>query len=129
MENEAALFIPVEKKSIDKAFEYLAEKGHDRIYFYTNSSIGKLSDLSVDHVYFKLKGEKVVSLRSDFIELVTENPSDRRLPAAKYYYAYRNLQWLDQPIELPNIKYFKSGKALRNDVPGACIVLDPLSNK
>jgi len=82
-----------------------------------------------EHIYFKLKGEKTVSSAADFMELATENPNDRKLPVAKYYYSYKNLQWLDQPIKLTELKYFKTGTTLRNDAPGACVILDPLFSR
>ena len=44
----------------------------------------------------------------------------------EYYYGFKNLRWLNNQIELKNLEYFESRKNLRNDVPGACIIKDPI---
>jgi predicted transport protein len=120
---KAALYAPTERVHIDKALELLKER--DKLYFYTNANIGSLFDLSIESIYFKLKGEKAISLQADFIELVTGNPDETRLPKARYYYGYKNLRFLNQPIEQTDLRYFKTGNPLSNSTPGACIILDP----
>jgi predicted transport protein len=120
---KAALFVPIEKIHIDKAFELLKERG--MLHFYTNANIAKLADLVIDKIYFKLKHEQTISVKADFIELITENPDKDRLPKAKYYYGYKNLQLMNQPIDLVDLQYFKTGNSLGVHVPGACIITDP----
>ena len=127
--NTPALFVPVERHWINEAFDYF-NKGKEKVYFTTSSGIGAAAQLSIEHVYFKLKGDKTVSAIADFIDLTTDNPVDFRLRGSegqtgKYYYGYKNLKWLKNPIDLLELKYFESQKNLRIDVPGACIILDP----
>ena len=131
-DEKPALFIPVLSQWIDEAFEYFKE-GKDILFFYTNSNIGKIQYLSADKVYFKCKGESTISAVADLVELKTENPVKFRLRGSesdtgKYYYGFRNLKWLDSPVELQDLEYYESGKNLRNDVPGACIIKDPNVN-
>jgi len=130
--NKPALFIPVLSQWIEEAIQYFKE-GKDILFFYTDSNIGKIRDLSADKVYFKCKGESTISAVADLIEVKTENPVNFRLRGSesntgKYYYGFKNLKWLDFPVELQELEYYESGKNLRNDVPGACIIKDPNIN-
>ncbi len=125
-----ALFVPVERKWIERAFDYFNE-GREKIYFYTNSGIGAAVSLEIKSVYFKLKGDREITVKADFIDLITEYPKGYRLSGSdvlsgKYYYGYKRLRWLKRPVSLIDLKYFKSEKNLRTDVPGACIILDPV---
>lgn len=129
LDKQPALFIPVQGKWISGAFEYFKE-GRDRLYFYTDSYIGQATDLGIKNVYFKLKGGNFISAKADFIDILESNPAEYRLPGPKavgkrYYYGYRNLKWLLNKVGLSDLKYFKTGTNLRNDIPGACIIIDP----
>lgn len=133
-DRKPALFIPVEEKWIQKAFECFANGSREKIYFFTNVNISSIANLNIKHIYFKLKGKTEVSVMADFIELLEENPSEHRLPGSenelgRYYYGYKNLEWLKEPVELGDLEYFKTGKKLRNDVPGACIIVDPFATE
>lgn len=126
-----ALLALVEEKWIEQAFDYFKNTGKNKLYFLTNSGIGSLSDLKARQVYFKLKGKTDISLKADFIELLDKNPSQHRLPGyetenGKYYYGYKNLRWLSSPVKLVDLKHFKSRQSLRADVPGACVIIDPV---
>lgn len=125
-----ALLGLVEEKWIEQAFGYFKNSGKEKLYFRTNSAIGAASSLDIKSVYFKLKGRTELSLKADWVELLEDNPRDYRLPGSeddlgKYYYGYKNLKWLKTPIDLVDAKRYKSGKNLRTDVPGACIIIDP----
>ena len=125
-----ALLGLVEEKWIDQAFAYFKNSGKEKLYFRTNSAIGAASSPDVKSVYFKLKGRTELSLKADWVELLEDNPRECRLPGSeddlgKYYYGYKNLRWLKTPVNLVDVKYYKSGKSLRTDVPGACIIADP----
>lgn len=123
-----ALFVPILKQWIDEAFVFFSE-GKEKLYFFTNSGIGTAGSLGIKSVYFKLKGDREITAKADFIDLLEENPDAYRLPGAKaqgkYFYGYKNLRWLKKAVSLIDLKYFKSEKNLRTDVPGACIILDP----
>lgn len=123
-----ALFVPLERKSIEQAFDYFS-KGIEKLYFYTNSGISAAASLVIKNVYFKLKGDKEITVKADFVDLVEELPNEYSLrgayPQAKYFYGYKNLRWLKNPVSLIDLKYFKSERNLRADVPGARIILDP----
>ena len=123
-----ALFVPVKGKWISEAFEYFNE-GKSKLYFYTDANIGQVTDLGVKNVYFKLKGENFISAKADFIDILEYNPDEYRLPdtkaSGKYYYGYRNLRWLFNKVALTDLQYFRTGNNLRNDIPGACIIMDP----
>jgi len=128
-EGMPALFSPVDGKWIGAAFEYF-KSGKERLYFYTNANVGKAMDLDIKNVYFKAKGEDAVSAKADFVELTEENPLGYRLPGSeketgKYYYGYKNIQWLNNAIKLVDLQYYKTSTKLRVDVPGPCIILDP----
>lgn len=128
IDNIPALFVPVEGKWIDKAFEYFKEKSP--LYFYTDSHIGRLKNLNIRKMFFKRKGDKFVSAVAEFVNITIENPINHRLKEnenvkGKYYYGFKNLKLIKHPIKLDNLKYFKSGKKLRNDTPGACIIKEP----
>ena len=125
-----ALLGLVEEKWIEQAFVYFKNGGKEKLYFCTNSSIGAASSPDIKSVYFKLKGRKELSLKADWVELLEDNPRGYRLSGSeddlgKYYYGYKNLRWLKNQVNLVDVKYYKSGKNLRTDVPGACIIVDP----
>lgn len=122
------LFVPVEGKWIDKAFEYFKEK--NILYFYTDSHIGIAKDLPIKKVFFKRKGVKFVSAVAEFVDITTENLINFRLKdneniRGKYFYGFKNLKLIKNPIRLDLLEYFKSGKKLRNDVPGVCLIKEP----
>jgi hypothetical protein len=80
-------------------------------------------------VYFKAKGKPAVIARASFIRVVKENPSADRPRGVendlgKFYYGFCNLVFLKEEIPLSSIRYFNTLKAVRNDVPGACIIED-----
>lgn len=86
--------------------------------------------LPIKSIYFKIKGSKEIAVKADFLELAEENPASFRLPGSetktgKYYYGYKNLRELKRVVDLIDLKYFKSQKNLRTDVPGSCIIIDP----
>ncbi|MCX5726897.1 MAG: endonuclease NucS [Candidatus Saganbacteria bacterium] len=125
-----ALLGLVEEKWIEQAFAHFKNSEKEKLYFRTNSAIGAANSPDIKSVYFKLKGRIELSLKADWVELLEDNPRDYRLPGSeddlgKYYYGYKNLRWLKNPINLVDVKRYKSGKNLRTDVPGACIIVDP----
>ena len=121
----AALLIPLESENLEAAFNYLQRE--DKVYLGCGAKIERAARLSIKHVYFKAKGESSACAIADFISLETENPSHNRLPGnenllARYYYGFKNLRRILPTVALTDFKYYRTGKQLRNDVPGACIV-------
>lgn len=129
----AALFAPIEGKYLGMAREFF-NTGKDVLYFSTNAVIGRAAELDIHHVYFKKKGENIVTAQGDFKEVIdTVPPSERRLPGlpgaaleerSKFYYGFSNLKQID-PIPLSDLRYYNTDTALRNDVMGACIIKAP----
>lgn len=132
LNNQLAIFVPIERKWMEMAFEYF-KQGNDLLYFYTDSRIGNIDINEVKKIYFKLKGEKFVTAKADLVEITTKRPVENILEVnanvkAKYFYAYKNLKYLEQKILLEDIKRYPSGKYLRNDTPDICVINDPLNN-
>jgi hypothetical protein len=126
---EAALFVPIEGKWLEAAFNYFRSGGQE-LYLVTNAAIGRAANLQVRHVYFKVKGDGSVSAQASFVDVRTDNPASKRLPGnenvtGRYYYGICNIKRLTPPLELGDLRYFKTGTPLRNDVPGACIIQEP----
>jgi hypothetical protein len=126
-----ALMIPLQGEWITQAEEHF-RTGQQQLYFYTNGNIGQARTLPVKRVYFKATGETVISAYADFIEVTTENPRQYRLKGrednlGRFYYGFRNLKSMQTPIELTSLQYYTTGGQLRNDVPGSCIIIDPLT--
>lgn len=129
LEKHPALFVPVESRWINQAFDYF-KTGKEKLYFYTNSNIGTAISLGIKNIYFKLKGTTEISVKADFIEILEDNPVAFRLPGAeertgKYYYGYKNLRLLTNKVNLIDLKYFTTENNLKIDIPGACIIIDP----
>jgi len=125
-----ALLGLVEERWIEQAFAYFKNSEKQKLYFRTNAAIGAAKSPEIKSAYFKLKGKTKLSLKADWVELLEDNPREYRLPGSeddrgKYYYGYKNLRWLKNSVNLADVKYYKSGKNLRTDVPGACIIADP----
>ena len=104
--------------------------GNKLLYFYTDSQIGNIDVSEAKKIYFKLKGEKFVTATADLVEITTKRPTENILDVnamveAKYFYAYKNLRFLEQKILLKDISY-PSGKYLRNDAPCIYIINDPI---
>lgn len=86
--------------------------------------------MPIRSVYFKVKGESFASARATFVGLQAENPIRKRLPGSenrsgKHYYGFIGLEKLTEHLELTSLRYHSTGNALRNDVSGACIIVDP----
>ncbi len=126
---KAALLVPIKGEWITDAFRRFKEN-KEPLYYFTNSNIGKIESLNANKVYFKCKGETTISVVADFIGITTENPENNRLNGAesdigKFYYGFQNLKLLDDEVELEELERFESGKNVRNDFPGVCIIKDP----
>lgn len=125
----AALFVPVEGENLDMAYKFF-EAGNDVLYFYTDARIGRAAELDIHFVFFKKKGENVVTARGDFKEVTDiAPPPDKRLLGSasekgRFYYGFRNLRQID-PIPLSDLRYYNTDTALKNIVPGACIIREP----
>lgn len=129
LQNPALLSL-VQGQWIEQAIDYFKKSGKEKLYFYTNSGIGLAGSEDLRSVYFKLKGKTELSLKADWVELLQKNPVNFRLPGyeketGRYYYGFKNLRWLKTPIPLTSLKHYKSGKSLRTDIPGACLIVDP----
>jgi hypothetical protein len=133
-----AIFALVKRGWIEKAFDYF-ESGNKELYFSCNSvglspalALGRL----IENVYFKMTGENEISVCARFISIETENPAEKRLPGnerselyyAKFYYGFRDLTWTKSRTPVTSLRRYPNGKALRNDVPGACIIYDIITD-
>jgi hypothetical protein len=128
-----ALLAPVNKYWIEKAFADF-ERGKKKLRFGTDSShlVHALDHKGDIHrVYFKATGENDISASARFVSIDAENPAEDRLTGsaetselwyAKYYYGFCDLERTEPPIPLASLRRYPSGKALRNDAPGACLV-------
>lgn len=124
-----AIFAPVQRMWIEQAFEWFA-KGNDILYFSTGGAIKQAIDLEISKVYFKATSKNDVVACGDFIELTEINPISYRLQGAssstgKYYYGFKNFHWLDNSIEVCELRYYSTGNNLLNSTPGATIIIDP----
>jgi hypothetical protein len=126
-----AILAIVQEEWIRLAFDNYFSNNKDTLYFSTDSNgIKPAESLAIKHVYFKLKGKTYISLKADFVDFTESNPSEFRLPGsengqAKYYYGFKMPTWLKNPLNLIDLKHFKSGKNVRTDIPGATIIVDP----
>ena len=123
-----ALFVPIEGKWLARGMEVL--KNQPKLFFATGAHIGAGQTLPITNVYFKIKGTHEISAKADFLEISMENPSEFRLPEAatnesKYYYGFKNLRGLASKVSLCDLVYYSTRSHLKNDVPGACIIIDP----
>jgi hypothetical protein len=101
--------------------------GKLEIYFGANAHLGHALDLPLQWVYFKIKGDTNVIATARLTGITTKNPSTKRLcgnenVAAKFYYGFRDIHALDQPVPRSALRYFSTGNPVPNAVPGACIV-------
>jgi len=124
----AALFAPIEGKWLEAAREHFAA-GNESLMFGTDASIGPAAESDARYVYFKRKGETEVSSRAELIEVTPENRALQRLAGHdkhpyRIYYVFRNLKGI-KPIQLSELRYYNTDRALRNDVPGARIIQEP----
>jgi hypothetical protein len=128
-----ALFALVKELWLQEAFAYF-ESGNKELRFSANSPhLGPALELKIDNVYFKVSGRNEVIARAQFLSLETEDPDRSRLPGyderselwkARFYYGFCDLSWTKSPIPVTSLCRYPSGKLLRNDVPGACVIYD-----
>jgi hypothetical protein len=123
-----ALFAPIEAKWLSAAFDFLKTK--DKLFFTSGAHIGAGMSLPIVNVYFKIKKTTVISAKATFLQIVTENPSQYRLPGneneiSRFYYGFKNLKQLSNKVPLQDLKYYSTHSNLKNDVPGACFIIDP----
>jgi hypothetical protein len=124
----AALLAPVEGIWLDAAREHFAG-GKDVLYFFTDASIGHAEELGVRHVYFKKTGETEVTWRAALARITTEPQPLNALPGhaqngGRFYYGFRALQRI-KPVQLTELQYYSTDRALRQDVPGPRVINEP----
>lgn len=130
-----ALLSVIDEIWIDEAFEYFQNGKKDKLYFFSDSGqIKNANSLGIKCVYFKitdifLKKQEVVA-KADFIEITIVNPVEYRLPEpevgeGKYYYGFKNLRRLKEPVDITELQYFSTGNNLLSSTPGATIIKDP----
>ena len=124
-----ALFVPIKKMFLEDALEYLS---HNQVlYFFTDSTQMSVAvNLTMKNIYFSLSGENEISYKADFIEIVTKNPRMHRLPdysdeEGKFYYGFKNLRPLDEPVEISDLQSYTTENYLLNSTPGARVIFDP----
>jgi len=131
MNNQPAIFAPIKKVWLEEAVKYF-KGGNEFLYFYTDSyGIVNAENLEVKNIYFKAKGENFISAVAEFVDMVTENPKEYRLPNSievkgKYYYGFKNIKILEIKIPMNKITRYLSNLTLRNDTPGLCIINEPI---
>lgn len=125
-----AVFAIIKPEFMSQAFEYFKE-GHSPLYFLTNSKMMAVGlNLEMKHVYFKESGSPEIAYVADYVGSTTENPSQYRLPkykfeVGKYYYGFKNLRSIEQPLLITELRNFSTGKFLPVAQPAACIIEDP----
>jgi hypothetical protein len=129
-----ALLSLVDPKWLEQAQEEF-KAGKEEIYFGTNSrGVGPALRCSVPWVYFKTKGRFEIIASAPLVSVTTENIPHKRLAGLgdedhwKYYYGFKKISELPSPIPISSLRYFRTGKNVRDDVPGACIIQDPFTN-
>lgn len=127
---KAAIFCPVEGTWVKKAIKEFRE-GKERVFFGSNSAqLNPGLRTPISRVFFKIKGETRIRYHAVSAGLLTENPREHRLPGSehqswKYYIGFEHIEPLSPPLLITDLAYRGTGKNLRTDAPGACIVLDP----
>ncbi|MGA3213515.1 MAG: endonuclease NucS domain-containing protein [Terriglobales bacterium] len=130
-----ALFALVKEHWLQEAFAYFESAGGNKeLRFSANSPhLGPALGLRIEKVYFKASGKNDVIALARFLSIETENPGKNRLPGydetceswnARFYYGFCDLSWTKNRIPVTSLCRYPSGKPLRNDVPGACIIYD-----
>ena len=130
----AALFVPIEEKWIESAMDFF-KKGNRKLYYSTNANIASIVKHAPKHIYFKISGNTEVKFIADFIDLVPGKLPPQYyqytlegkdiLHDYKFSYGFSNLCRLKEFVQVADLKYFTNGNNLRNDVPGARIIIDP----
>ena len=125
-----ALFAPIHKEWILQAMDELSAGAVKRFFSTGSRAVAPAKDANICSIYFKIKCENFISAKADFIEITEHNPREFRIRGnenilGKYYYGFRNLRWLKDKRDLVSLKRHGSEAALRNDVPGACMIVDP----
>ena len=132
-ERHPAILTIVNKTWIEQAFVYFSQ-GKDLLYFASDSTqLGPVKSLSIKHVYFKPVGQPYINTKADFVDITINNPSQFRLPGSehftgKHYYGFTRLERINSPANLfdvTDLRYFRSNKNLRVDVPAPTIIVDP----
>lgn len=129
-----ALLAIVEPKWLDQAYKEFRQ-GKREIEFGTKSTrvgpaLNRPAQDRIRHVYFKPTGKNCVIARAKFARVSREKDPSKVLcgtedePPGKYYYDFRDLEPLPDPIPLSRLKS-RSGKSIPNDIPGACVILEP----
>ncbi len=100
------------------------------IAFGSDSNLREVLTIKPKTVYFKTKGIAELRFRAELIDISEENPRSSRLAGSedskwKFYYTFRTLQKIE-PIPLGDLTYYATRRSLRNDIPNACLIIDPL---
>ena len=128
--DKAAIFCPVEGTWVKKAISEFRE-GKTKVFFGSNcAQLNPGLRAPISRVFFKIKGETRIRYHAISAGLLTENPREYRLSGSedqswKYYIGFEKIEALDPPILITDLAYRGTGKSLRTDAPGACIVWDP----
>jgi hypothetical protein len=131
-----ALFAIVEPKWLTQAYQEFRQGQKEEIQFGTKSTrlgpaLKRPIQDRIRYIYFKIQGENCVIARATLARVSREkNPSKvlsgtETEPPGKYYYDFRDLEPLVHRIPLSRLKH-RNGKIVRNDIPGACVIQEPL---
>jgi hypothetical protein len=121
-----ALLAVIEPKFLEQAFEEFGN-GKERISFGTNAPLHQFVGAPIQRVYFKVKGNPAIVAQAALIEITNVNQPAERLggyasEVRQFYYRFNELTRLARPIPLSSLRRYGTGTAVRNDVPGACVV-------
>jgi hypothetical protein len=116
----------IEPKFLEQAFEEF-RKGRERISFGTNAPLHQFEGAPIQRVYFKVKGNPSIVAQAALIEITKIDQPAERLGGytpvmRQFYYRFHHLARLARPIPLSSLRYYGTGNAVRNDVPGACVI-------
>jgi hypothetical protein len=125
-----ALLAVVEQASLNGAFEAF-KNGRTSLLLGVGTALAKASNMPISTVYFKSKvrpGETpAIVAKAKLLEITDVNRPQERLAGFenelwKFYYSFKDLSRLSEPIPLSSLRRYPSGKTLRNDAPGTCLV-------
>jgi hypothetical protein len=122
----------VELRWVEQALEEF-KGGKPKIYFGTDGGLGKVREMPIKAVYFKLTRLPGIRARAHLIEILEKDspcpPAGERLAGGegaiwKFYYGFDQLEMLSEPILLSDHRRYPSSKVVREDFPGPCVIED-----
>jgi hypothetical protein len=128
-----ALLAVVKHENLEMAFSDFSG-GKEEIYFGTNADqIAPAFKQQPQRVYFRTGGELIS--RARIAGFTRDNPIDKRLTGPigleryKYYYGFKDLTWLSNPIPYTSVTRYPRGTLLRHDDTGVFRINEPMEDE